>query len=220
MILAITQRYGLSEDKNEQYFLDLEFKEIFEKLNVLLFPVCTLTNIDEVLNICDGLVVTGSAIDINPKCYGEEATFEIHKESQEIDNFDFEIIKKFDNANKPILGICRGIQAINVCFGGSLYQDIPNHKLDKAKRHNVKIENNSFLYNCYNQNTLSVNSLHHQALKEVATKFRITAVSEDGIVEGIESDNIVAVQWHPEFMNDIKFFESFISKVRKNKDIK
>ena len=216
MILAITQRYGLSEGGSEQYFLDLEFKEIFEKLNILLFPVCALTNIEEVLNICDGLVVTGSAIDINPKHYGEEATFEIHKKSEEIDNFDFEIIKIFDNANKPILGICRGIQAINVCFGGSLYQDIPNHKLDKAKKHNVKIENNSFLYDCYNQNTLSVNSLHHQALKDIATKFRITALSEDGIVEGIESDNIVAVQWHPEFMNDIKFFECFIDKVKQN----
>ena len=217
MVLAITQRYGLSEGGSEQYFLDLEFKEIFEKLNILLSPVCTLTNIEEVLNICDGLVVTGSCIDINPKCYGEEATFEIHKKSQEIDNFDFEIIKRFDNANKPILGICRGIQAINVCYGGSLYQDIPNHKLDKAKRHNVKIENNSFLYDYYNQNTLSVNSLHHQALKDIATKFRITALSEDGIVEGIESDNIVAVQWHPEFMNDIKFFECFMDKVKKSK---
>ena len=77
MVLAITQRYGLSEGGSEQYFLDLEFKEIFEKLNILLFPVCTLTNIEEVLNICDGLVVTGSCIDINPKCYGEEETFEI-----------------------------------------------------------------------------------------------------------------------------------------------
>ena len=98
----------------------------------------SLTNLEEVVNICDGLIVIGSAIDINPKNYDEQPISEIHKMTEEIDTLDFSIIKAFNNVNKHILGICRGIQSINVCFGGSLYQDIPNHKLPKEERYNVK----------------------------------------------------------------------------------
>lgn len=217
MILAITERYALFEGKTEVYNISIEFKEIFEKLNVLLFPVSTLTNLEQVVNICDGLIVTGSSIDINPKYYNEVPKFEVEEKSEEIDTLDFELIKAFDNANKPIMGICRGIQSINVCFGGSLHQDIENHKLDKEKRHLIKIEKESFLYDCYRQENLEVNSLHHQAINRVADNFRVTAISENGIVEGIEKDNIVAVQWHPEMMYDMKFFESFIKKVVSHK---
>ena len=136
---------------------------------------------------------------------------------EEIDTLDFSIIKAFNNVNKPILGICRGIQAINVCFGGSLYQDIPYHKLPKEERHNIKFEKASFLYNCYNTEQMLINSLHHQAIKELAKGFKAVAKSEDGIVEAIENKNIIAVQWHPEYMNDTKFFEYFINKIC-NKD--
>lgn len=217
MILAITERYALFEGKTEVYNISIEFKEIFEKLNVLLFPVSTLTDLEKVVNICDGLVVTGSCIDINPKYYNEVPEFEVEEKSEEIDTLDFELIKAFDKANKPIMGICRGIQSINVCFGGSLYQDIENHKLDKEKRHSIKIEKDSFLYNCYGKENIEVNSLHHQAVNKVADNFRVTAISEDGIVEGIEKDNVIAVQWHPEMMYDMKFFESFIKKVISHK---
>lgn len=183
----------------------------------MLFPVSSLTNLDEVVNICDGLIVIGSAIDINPKNYNEQPIAKIHKMTEEIDTLDFTIIRAFNDVNKPILGICRGIQAINVCFGGSLYQDIPNHKLPKEERHNVKFEKNSFLYNCYNTDQMKINSLHHQAIKKVAKGFKVVAKSEDGIVEAIENKNIVAVQWHPEYMMDIKFFDYFINEIY-NKD--
>lgn len=213
MILAITQRYGLFEKGSEKYYIDKEFKDIFEKLNVLLFPISSLTNIEEVTKICDGLIVIGSAIDINPKNYDEQPIAKIHNMAEEIDTLDFTIIKAFNNVSKPILGICRGIQAINVCFGGSLYQDIPCHKLPKKERHNVKFEKTSFLYNCYNTEQMLINSLHHQAIKELAKGFKAVAKSEDRIVEAIENKNIIAVQWHPEYMNDIKFFEYFVNKI-------
>ncbi len=109
------------------------------------------------------------------------------------------------------------MQAINVCFGGSLYQDIPNHKLPKEERHNVKFEKDSFLYDCYNTEQMQTNSLHHQTIKEVAEGFKIVAISEDGIIESIENKNIIAVQWHLEYMMDMKFFEYFINKIC-NKD--
>lgn len=182
-----------------------------------MFPISSLTNLEEVINICDGLIVIGSAIDINPKNYNEQPIAEIHKMSEEIDTLDFKFIRAFNDVNKPILGICRGIQSINVCFGGSLFQDIPNHKLSREERHIVKFEKNSFLYNCYNTDQMEINSLHHQAIKEVAKGFKVVAKSKDGIVEGIENKNIVAVQWHPEYMMDIKFFDYFIKEIC-NKD--
>ena len=72
--------------------------------------------------------------------------------------------------------------------------------------------NNSFLYETYNNDLIEVNSYHKQAIKDLAPGFKITAISEDGIIEGIEKDNIVAVQWHPEVVYDIKIFKSFITK--------
>lgn len=217
MILAITQRYGLSQSGSAKYWIDREFKEIFEKLNILLFPISSLTDLEEVVSFCDGLIVTGSSIDINPKYYKEESIAEIHEKTEEIDTLDFTLIKAFDKANKPILGICRGIQSINVCFGGSLYQDIEHHKLPKEERHSVLLDKNSFLYDCYHTEQMQVNSLHHQAIKEVAKDFTIAARSENGIIEAIENKNIIAVQWHPEYMMDIDFFEYFANKVRANK---
>lgn len=203
----------LSESGFEKYYIDKEFKDIFEKLNVILFPVNSLTNIGEIVNICDGLIVIGSVIDVDPKNYNEQPIAKVDKMAEETDTFDFTIIKAFNDANKRILGICRGIQAINVCFGGSLYQDIENHKLSREERHNVKIEKDSFLYDCYKTEQMQVNSLHHQAVKKVAEGFKVIARSDDGIVEGIENKNIVAVQWHPEYMMDMKFFEHFIDKI-------
>ena len=220
MILAITERYGLSEKGSEKYYIDKEFKDIFEKLNILLFPVSSLTNITEVINICDGLLVTGSAIDINPKNYKEQSISEIHEKTEEIDTLYFTLIKAFNKANKPILGICRGIQAINVCFGGSLYQDIENHKLEKDKRHNVRFNKDSFLYECYGIEEMQINSLHHQAIKELAKGFKVVAKSDDGIIEGIENKNIIAVQWHPEYMMDMQFFKYFTDKMYENKENK
>ena len=81
----------------------------------------------------------------------------------------------------------------------------------------MKFEKESFLYDCYNIEQMLINSLHHQAVKEVAKGFKVVVKSEDGIVEAIENKNIIAVQWHPEYMNDIKFFEYFINKIS-NKD--
>ena len=216
MILGITERYFLSEGNSEKYYIDKEYKDIFEKLNVLLFPISSLTNLDEVVKICDGLIVTGSIIDVNPKEYGEQPIEEIHKMAQETDTLDFTLIKAFNNVNKPILGICRGRQAINVCFGGTLYQDIPNHKLNLEERHKVKLEKDSFLYDCYNTDSMEINSLHHQAVKDVAKGFKVIAKSEDNIVEGIENKNIIAVQWHPEYLMDMKFFEYFVNKICKS----
>lgn len=215
MLLAITERYGKAEDGTEEYSIGKKYEEMLKKMNVELYPIKTEAEIEKAVKKCDGLVITGSSIDVDPRNYNEKPITEIGEENAELDKFDFAIIKAFNNENKPILGICRGTQAINVCFGGSLYQDIPNHKLDTNKRHIVKIAKDSTLYDCYQKEEIPVNSLHHQAIKKIAEGFKPIAISEDGIVEGIENENIIGVQWHPEMMEDIKFFESAINKMKK-----
>lgn len=124
---------------------------------------------------------------------------------------DFTLIKSFHKSNKPILGICAGIQSINVCFGGSLFQDIPNHtSKEETTMHLIKLEKGSFLEKCYGTDMIKVNSSHHQSVNRVADNFKVTALSEDGIIEAIEYNNILGVQWHPEHMKDMEFFKNFI----------
>lgn len=215
MILAITQRYEKFD--NEKYFketfcINKNFKDIFEELNVLLFPVLSNIQLETLVDICDGLVVTGRNIDINPKYYGEQAIEETNLGNYNLeDELDFSLIKSFHKLNKPILGICAGIQSINVCFGGSLYQDIQNHSSkEELKMHSINIEKDSFLEKCYKTNKLKVNSFHHQAINKVAQDFKVIATSEDGIIEAIEYNKILGVQWHPEKMMDVEFFKKYI----------
>ena len=212
MILAIIERIeNISNEKpfNNRYYLTNFFKEIFDELDILLFPVISEKNLEKVCEICDGLIVTGSCIDIPPKYYNEEP---IKDKIYDIDEFklDKKLINIFAKNNKPILGICGGLQSINVCFGGSLYQNIDNHNL-RDSNHKIQIEKNSFLYKTYNSLKIEVNSFHKQSIKTVAPEFNIVAKSNDGIIEAIEKNNIIGVQWHPEQLKDINFFKSFIN---------
>jgi len=213
MILAIVERIeNITNEKpfNNRYYLTNFFKEIFDELDILLFPVISEKNLEKVCKICDGLIVTGSSIDIPPKYYNEKP---IKDRIYAIDEFklDKKLINIFAKNNKPILGICGGLQSINVCFGGSLYQKIDNHN-SNFLTHKIQIEKNSFLYKTYNTITMSVNSFHSQSIKSVADGFIITAKSEDGVIEAIEKNNIIGVQWHPEQLKDINFFKSFIKE--------
>lgn len=210
MILAIIERIeNIKEETpfNNRYYLTEHYKNIFDELDILLFPIVSNKNLEKVCGICDGLIVTGSCIDINPNYYNE---LPIEGKNYYIDEFklDKAAIELFSNANKPILGICGGLQSINVYFGGSLNQNIDNHDL-KDKLHKINIKENTFLYEIYNSNA-DVNSFHHQSIKDVAEGFNVSAIAEDGTIEAIENDNIIGVQWHPERINDLLFFRHFI----------
>ena len=212
MKLAIIERienYEKDNPFNQRYYLDNWFRKIFDELGILLIPVISEKHLDEIVEMCDGLIVTGSANDVHPKYYGEEPIKEY-----KFDEYGLvkNIVELISNYNKPILGICAGIQEINVIFGGTLHQLIPNHHLRDGSQHKVKIMNDSFLYEVYKNNVIEVNSYHKQAIKDLAPNFNITAISEDGIIEGLERDNIVAVQWHPEVLDDIRIFKEFIDK--------
>ena len=162
------------------------------------------------LDTLDGLVLSGGA-DIDPDYLGEEPldciSINPRRDAQELMLVNLAVERQI-----PILGICRGIQILTAALGGKLYQDIKTqhgrpcieHSQTIARglpSHDVKIEKSSLLHSLMGTETLAVNSFHHQAVKEVPQGFRITAMSADGIIEGMESTTfrpILGVQWHPE----------------------
>lgn len=209
-IIERIENYNEEKPFNERYYLDKSFKDIFEELDILLIPIISEKNLLEIYNICDGLIVTGSANDVLPKYYGEEPIKEYKYDEYPLVN---NIVELFAKANKPILGICAGIQEINVIFGGTLHQIIPNHNLKDQSKHPIKLKKDSFLYETYKKDEIEVNSYHKQAIKDLAPGFETTAISEDGIIEGMERNNIIAVQWHPEAVHDKKLFNNFIERL-------
>ena len=179
---------------------------------------------------CDGLLLPGGA-DIEPALYGRVRDEKCGKPNELRDKNEFEIFNAFVKTGKPILGICRGFQLINVACGGTLHQDIADIKKcshsDFLKRatvvHAVTVNENTMLYKIFEKNEIGVNSLHHQAVESVGENLIASAVSEDGFIEGLELNNhpfCVAVQWHPEHMskNDAlqqKLFNEFVKACEK-----
>lgn len=217
MKIAIVERlenYKEDEPFNKRYIIDESYKEIFDQLNALVIPVISENNLEEIANICDALILPGSAVGVDPKYYND-VPFSGKKYKYDEYKLDKKIIDLFVKSNKPILGICGGLQTLNVYFGGDLNQNILNHKLKDGSMHKIKIAPNSFLSEVYNQEEIQVNSYHRQAIRKLAPNFDIIAVSEDGIIEAIEDGNIIGVQWHPEILRDMKFFREFVEKFLK-----
>ena len=188
------------------------FSEVAEKAGFILFPVCSQNGIEEIVAMCSGLIIAGRDRDINPKFYGEEPLEGLeYPEDPYEDELDFKLIELFEKNNKPILGICSGLQSLNIYHGGSLKQHIDDHtSKEKLVRHNIDIEENSFVYSLYGDKA-EVNSIHHQAINRVAEGFKVTAVSEDGTVEAIEKGNLIGLQWHPEVDYEIDTFKKFLN---------
>lgn len=192
----------------------------------ILLPICEdETCLDEQLSCIDGLIVTGG-IDINPLFYKEACRHEQGESSTRRDMYEIELIKRCADKKIPILGICRGLQMINVTFGGTLFQDnklasayIQQHDQKERKDypiHSIRVKKDSFLHPIVGEKYY-VNSFHHQSIKKVAEGFHVVARSEDSIIEAIQHDelNIWAVQFHPEMMHArdekmLQIFKDFI----------
>lgn len=190
------------------------------------------------ISMIDGLLVVGGFFDINPKRYGEEIVNNTVILNEKRGNFEFDFVEKFLKTNKPIFGICNGMQVINVVRGGSLIQDIPVekenymiHEQSKIKGkedsaigyHQVKINKNSILHKIVQEDEITTNSSHHQAVRKAGKNLEITAYATDGIIEAIEDKShnfCVGVQWHPEFyvsQADQKLFSAFTQACKKQK---
>lgn len=165
----------------------------------------------------DGILFSGGS-DMDPNYYGEYPKFGLGLIEPKRDAHEVKLAKKIlFEMDVPVLGICRGMQLLTVATGGTLYQDLQsqkpdgiNHSVIKALRHHafhpVAIEKDSLLYEIYQTDELGVNSFHHQAVKHMGQGFKATMLAPDGIIEGMEwqaNDRfVVAVQWHPEMMED------------------
>lgn len=181
---------------------------------------------DQIADTFDGLLLSGGE-DCDPALYGEENTKSEVIDS-DIEHSDILLYKAFQKAGKPVLGICRGVQIIAVCEGAKLIQDIPDEfhlqhaqnqmdpPLGKDKTcHNVVFTDGTrigtLMGKCH-----PVNSYHHQALRTCPTGFMLSGVSEDGVIEAIEKDHVIGVQWHPErLLHDprhLSIIQSFIEE--------
>lgn len=173
-----------------------------------------VTDLEKAVSRIDGLLVIGGE-DIDPAIYGEEAIPEMGEIVAWRDGYDIAVVSKAYQAGIPILGICRGIQAINVAFGGTLYQDLPAQfeglkEVHRQKEpssqgtHRIVLEKGTELAYILPGKEVMVNSFHHQAVKDVAPGFIVSARSPEGVIEAIEyidgTHNIMGVQFHPEKM--------------------
>lgn len=213
-IICRMENYKDDYPFNIRYIIDEAYKKIFDELGVLVIPVISETNLEEIAIICDELILPGSAVGVDPKYYND-VPFPGKKYKYDEYKLDKEVIDLFVKYNKPILGICGGLQTLNVYFGGDLNQNILNHKLYDGSTHNIMISSNSFLNKVYKQEVIEVNSYHRQAIRKLASNFKVAAVSEDGIIEAIEDGNIIGVQYHPEKLDNINFFKEFIKLINK-----
>lgn len=187
------------------------FSDVAEGAGFILFPVCSQNGIEEIAAMCSGLIIAGRDRDIHPKYYGKEPDENIeYPEDDYEDELDFRLIEVFNKLNKPILGVCSGLQSLNVFFGGTLKQHIENHTSENGLiKHNITVEKNSFLYSLYGEKSL-VNTIHHQAINKVADGFKVTAIAEDGIIEAIENGKLIGIQWHPEVDLEFDTFRKFL----------
>ena len=208
-IIGIFPSYN---EETKQIFLDDYYiDELLDSGAIpYIIPVTKdLETLTQILKTLDGLLLSGG-VDIDPKYYGEENTGKSVEISSAMDESEQLLIHLAMESDLPILGICRGMQALNVFCGGTLIQDIPSekgvsliHRLDKPETafHTITIEKSSPLSDAIGFGTHRINSYHHQAIKTVAPGFSPAAFADDGIIESIYCENkkfVLGVQWHPE----------------------
>ena len=177
----------------------------------LIFPLwASPEEVRQLAGMCDGFIMTGGP-DVDPVRYGEEPLPELGEVSQDRDALEWLMLEEAMAADKPVLGVCRGIQVINVYLGGTLYQDLPSQKPSDIQHrqsesgdhqtHAVVLTEDSPLRSVCNEAEWMVNSFHHQALKDVAPSMQVMAHGPDGVIEAAwrpQSRFLWAVQWHPE----------------------
>ncbi|MFK8242787.1 MULTISPECIES: gamma-glutamyl-gamma-aminobutyrate hydrolase family protein [unclassified Facklamia] len=199
----------------------------------IILPIMNEDNAEAIISIVDGLLLTGGE-DVSPHFYNEEPRMVIGATSPERDRSEILLMKEAMRQNKPILGICRGMQLINVVLGGTLYQDLSENEqitiqhVQKTKphhpTHSIVVKENSHIASIFKTGDY-VNSFHHQVLKDIAPGLSITAWSPDNVPEAVElfenHQSILGLQWHPELnaiMNNqqsLAIFKDLVQRANK-----
>lgn len=220
------------------YFLRARYIRAVEELGgiPLILPLVAEPSARRrLLDLVDGLLITGSGPDLPPHLYGEEQHHKFPLVSERRADFELELVHQARKRDLPVLGICGGMQTVNVACGGSLYQDISAQvpgALDHRQKtkavhiaHSVTVAPQSLLNKVIAKSKLMVNSSHHQSVKTVAPSLKASAVAPDGIIEAIESPPhrfLLAIQWHPEFLFERhavhrRLFEALLRAARRTR---
>jgi putative glutamine amidotransferase len=203
-------------DQNE-YRLNHKYPEAIYAggaMPVMLPLIPARDYLETVLAMLDGIIMSGCESDVNPALYGEAPHAKLGPISEARDQFDWLLLEHAHEHKIPLLGICRGLQSLNVFRGGKLIQDLPSQKPDGLPHdedwnpqqpfaHNVRLAPQSVLNPTSEEISRPVTSLHHQALKEIGKGLAPIAWAPDGLVEAVQNENlddhfIYGVQWHPE----------------------
>ena len=198
----------------------------------IILPIATPEIAHSYVSLIDGLLLTGGQ-DISPQLYGEEPRNVIGEVAPDRDALEVALIQEALKQGKPILGVCRGMQLINVTLGGTLYQDLvteANVTIQHQQKaqpefvtHSVIVDAHSHLATLIPNGKL-INSVHHQGIKQLAPTLRASSWSPDSVIESIEwideNHSIVGIQWHPELTFDkheesLKLFEDLIQRAIK-----
>jgi putative glutamine amidotransferase len=187
-----------------------------------------LDAVPELVARLDGVLIPGGP-DIDPSFYGHEPDDDLGRTWPEVDRFEIAVVQEAERHSLPVLGICRGMQLLNVAHGGTLIQHLPDHvghdvvhrrvELgDPVPRHPVRVEPGSRLAAWLGREEAEVNSYHHQAPLDVGDGLRAVAWAPDGVIEGLEGGRSLGVQWHAEAMQDAPeqrgLFAAFVAEVR------
>lgn len=232
-IIAVTALFD--DEKESIWMLPSYLNAIIETggIPVILPLIDNDEDIKGLVNRFDGFLLTGGQ-DINPKIYNEKKSDNCGDINDERDTMERILLGEVLKLDKPILAICRGFQLLNSYLGGKLYQDISVeknngggsiHRQGKPYNkpiHKVKINKNSLLFSIVKKEELMVNSLHHQAIREIASKAVEAAITEDNIIESIylkDKKFVLGVQWHPELLykdydDQLEIFKAFINSCK------
>lgn len=235
ILITLDHSYGPSE----RIYINLSYLNAIEKAGgtPVLVGRPDKEEVARLIASCDAVFLTGGD-DVVPELYGAEKSPLCGKvDPSDRDRVEWDILDHAYSRKMPILGVCRGMQVMNAHLGGTLYQDIHGemessikhdfHKDengDKLRRdlpaHEMRIIPNTLFYRIIGENKISVNSLHHQGVKDLAQKFKQSGSAPDGLIEAmehIEHPFCIGVQWHPEEMGDTasqKLFQAFVLATR------
>jgi putative glutamine amidotransferase len=212
-IIGLTMRLELETDR---FYLGRDYSEALEALGAIPYHISLIPNKDylsEIVKNVDGILLPGSDTDVDPLIFGEEPRPNLKKIIPEKESTDLMVLAEAEKLNKNVLGICFGMQVLNVSRGGTLYQDIESdiencvkHEQGKPlarNSHSIEFEKDSLISRLItNKNDVRVNSHHHQAVGKIGENLKSTAWAKDGVVECLEDTRedrfVLGVQWHPE----------------------
>lgn len=213
--ISANYRYEIGEYRLKDYYTQSVLRA--GGIPVILPAIPLLSDIEQYILMCDGFILSGGG-DVDPNYWGEMAEKELGEIDPLRDQFEIKLTELLFLNRKPLLGICRGCQIINVAAGGSLIQDIKGNFMHQQEAprdyglHHVFIEKDSKLAGIIQSEQIVVNTFHHQAVNVPGQILKIAACSADGTIEAVEANSesfVLGVQWHPECMNENHAYNLF-----------